>query len=138
MRAVRDEEGRLVVHLDRTDGSVVVDPATGDERPATTASLDPAIGSLDDDIPAATRDLLAAVAARGLGLLLVLARGPQPIRTLLDRVDLCESDLHGLAADLRTAGLVESARINGSPGYGITEQASAGLEGLDAPEPRRR
>jgi hypothetical protein len=43
------------------------------------------------------------------------------VRTLLDAYDLCESDLHGLLAEFRAAGLVAEARVAGERGYEATE-----------------
>jgi DNA-binding IclR family transcriptional regulator len=58
------------------------------------------------------------------------ARGPVAVRTLLDGTDLCESDLHGLLAEFRAAGLVTEADASGRRGYDTTERAGAALSRL--------
>jgi len=68
---------------------------------------------------------------RALGLLLELdADGPIPVRTLLSSSGLCESDLHGLLAELRAAGLVTETEVAGERGYETTDAASDALERL--------
>ena len=56
------------------------------------------------------------------------ADGPFAVRTLLSRYDLCESDLHGLCAELRAAGLLAEAEVAGERGYRTTERARQALE----------
>jgi phage FluMu protein gp41 len=56
------------------------------------------------------------------------ADGPFAVRTLLSRHDLCESDLHGLCAELRAAGLLAEAEVAGERGYRTTERAREALE----------
>jgi len=83
-------------------------------------------------VPEPRRRVLTAVHSEEvLGLLLELdARGPLSAREILGRYDLCESDLHGRITELRAAGLVRNADINGERGYAATELASEGLDGL--------
>ncbi len=54
--------------------------------------------------------------------------GPFAVRTLLSRYDLCESDLHGLCAELRAAGLLAEAEVAGERGYRTTDRARQTLE----------
>ena len=56
------------------------------------------------------------------------ADGPFAVRTLLSRYDLCESDLHGLCAELRAAGLLAEAEVAGERGYRTTDRARQALE----------
>ncbi|MGN8214022.1 DUF7346 family protein [Halococcus salifodinae] len=66
---------------------------------------------------------------RALALLREIdANGPFAVRTLLSRYDLCESDLHGLCAELRAAGLLAEAEVAGERGYRTTERARKELE----------
>ena len=68
---------------------------------------------------------------RALGLLLEIdARGPVRVRALLEATDLCESDLAGLLAEFRAAGLVTESRIAGERGYDTTDAAAEGLATL--------
>jgi DNA-binding HxlR family transcriptional regulator len=83
-------------------------------------------------VPDPVRTLLSAVHDdRALGLLLELdARGPLSVRQLLDETELCESDLHGLLAELRVAGLLAETRVAGERGYRLTETGSDALAAL--------
>jgi hypothetical protein len=68
---------------------------------------------------------------RALSLLAEIdTRGPLAVRTLLSTQDCCESDLHGLCAELRMAGLLEECEVAGERGYRTTEQAREVLERL--------
>lgn len=61
---------------------------------------------------------------RALALLLELATGgAASARQLLDRFDVCESELHGTATELRAAGLIEPTTVHGERGYRATEAA---------------
>jgi hypothetical protein len=58
---------------------------------------------------------------RALGLLAeVRRRDPVSVRTLLDDYALCESDLHGILAEFRAAGLLAETRVAGERGYETT------------------
>ena len=66
---------------------------------------------------------------RSLGLLVVVAdEGPLSVIELLDTADLCESDLHGAVTELRAAGLIDEAEVNGHRGYAATDAASEAIE----------
>ena len=54
-------------------------------------------------------------------------RGPVPVRTLLSTRECCESDLHGICAELRAAGLLAECEVAGERGYRTTERASEAL-----------
>ncbi|MFB6160504.1 MAG: hypothetical protein ABEJ61_04925 [Haloferacaceae archaeon] len=139
MRTVEDEDGNRYLLVKRAgESSLVRDPATGEERSlaadelATVADVSPlatVARTLDDPV---RRLVLAAHDDRALGLLLELdARGPLAVRTLLDGYDLCESDLHGLLAEFRAAGLVAERTVDGRRGYGLTDDARAALTRLE-------
>ena len=82
---------------------------------------------VDDGADGASAALTRVPDERALGLLVELdARGPLSVRALLD-YDLCESDLHGLVAELRAAGLVEEADVAGERGYDLTATAAEAL-----------
>jgi hypothetical protein len=141
MRTVEGPDGtRLLVRKASGDSLLVADPETGEERYVARAE----VTELDGESPlqvaatgvsAATRRVLTAVHDdESLGLLLELAdRGPLPAVTLLDDYDRCESDLHGLLAEFRAAGLVEETRVHGERGYDATTLARDGLAPLRAP-----
>ena len=135
MRTVADREGRRFLLVKRShESSLVRDPRTGEERYLPTASLEPVAGAsvletAAAGIPDPAEGPLATVSdPRGLGLLVLLFdRGPTPVRALLGRTDLCESDLHGLVGDLRAAGLLEPTDVGGERGYALTERATASI-----------
>ena len=129
MRTVRDDEGDRYLLVKRSaESSLVRDPTTGSERyvPNDDLHVDDgasALATAAEAVPASVRRLLTATPNdRALGLLVELAdRGPLAVRTLLDAYDLCESDLHGLLAEFRAAGLIAEARVAGERGYDATE-----------------
>jgi hypothetical protein len=129
MRTVRDDEGRRYLLVKRSsESSLVRDPDTGEERYVPNADLTvdaeaSALSTAAEAVPDPVRRVLTATPNdRALGLLVELVdRGPTGVRTLLDAYDLCESDLHGLLAEFRAAGLIDEARVAGERGYEATE-----------------
>jgi hypothetical protein len=137
VQPVEDADGRRYLLVKRSgESSLVRDPATGEECYRPNDALTPVEASglelAAEAVPAPARRVLTAVHDdRGLGLLLALdARGPTGVRTLLDWTDLCESDLHGLLAEFRAAGLVDKADVAGERGYRVTDLASEALTHL--------
>lgn len=138
MRTVRDDSGtRYILLKQSAESSLVRDPATGAERHIPNDELDAVDGesplvTAAGAVPEAVRTVLtAAHDERALGLLVELdTRGPLAVEALLDGYDLCESDLHGLLAEFRAAGLVEEAAVPGSRGYDTTETAGEAIESL--------
>ena len=135
MRTVRDDEGDRYLLVKRsTESSRVRDPETGEERYVDNDALTPVEGESPLETAArgvpehVRRVVTVARDDRSLGLLAEIADcGPVGVRTLLDAYDLCESDLHGLLAEFRAAGLIEEARVAGERGYAATEQTAAAL-----------
>ena len=84
-------------------------------------------------VPEPVRKILGAVHDdRGLGVLCTIdSHGGVAVRDLL-RDDLCESDLHGLCAEFRAAGLLEECEIAGERGYCTTELAHEALSHLES------
>lgn len=135
MRTVEDDDGRRYLLVKRsTESSRVRDPATGEERHLPNETIEP----VEETSPLATaatavpeplrRVLTASHDERSLGLLLELeAHGPTDVRVLLDRYELCESDLHGLLTEFRAAGLVAETEVPGGRGYETTADASEAL-----------
>jgi hypothetical protein len=138
MRTVRDEAGRQYLLLKESgSASLVRDPETGEERYVANDQLSPVSGESPLSVaaravPADLRRLVTAVHDdRALGLLVELdERGPLAVRDLLGSYDLCESDLHGIVAEFRAAGVVEERDVAGERGYGLTERAEAALDAL--------
>jgi hypothetical protein len=138
MRTVRDESGDRYLLLKQSgESSRVRDPATGEERYVDNDALtvvegEPPLSTAARGVPEEVRRVAAAVHDdQSLGLLAELVdRGPVGIRELLDAYDLCESDLHGLLAEFRAAGLIEEARVAGERGYDATATATAALDVL--------
>ena len=138
MRTVRDAEGRHYLMLKESDvSSLVRDPATGERRHIPNDDIETVDGespleTVASAVPETVRRVLTATHdERSLGLLLEIDdRGPVGVRTLLSAYDLCESDLHGLLAEFRAAGLIDEAETGGQRGYVTTDEASDGLDTL--------
>jgi hypothetical protein len=138
MRTVRDESGRRYVLLKASDeSSLVRDPETGERRHVpndelTTVAGESPLSTAADAVPAPVRTLVTATNdVRTLGLLVELdERGPLRVRELLGAYDLCESDLHGIATELRAAGLLEEVEVAGGRGYELTDAARAALAAI--------
>ncbi len=138
MRTVRGADGdRYLLLKESAESSRVRDPVTGEERHLPNDELEP----VDGESPLATaaralpdpaRRLVTAVPdRRALGLLVELdERGPLDVHVLLNAYDLCESDLHGLLAEFRAAGLIEEADVAGRRGYRVTDDGSDALDRL--------
>ena len=135
MKTVRDDEGTLYLLLKRSESaSLVRDPATGNECYVQNDRLEPVEGASPLETAAAgidepVRRLLRGVHdERTLGLLVELADdGPTGVRTILERYDFCESDLHGRLVELVAVGLLEEVEVDGERGYRITETCERAL-----------
>lgn len=131
MQTVTDDDGRRLLLVKRSsESSLVRDPDTGEEsyRPNESLSAvdDPPLAAAADGLAGPVRRaVLACPDDRALGLLVELVdRGPTAAETLTAAYDLCESDLHGLLAEFRAAGLVAETEVAGERGYRTTETAS--------------
>ena len=130
MQPVRDADGTRYLLVKRSsDSSLVRDPATGEERYVSTDDLrsdgESPLSAAASGLPAELRRaVLACRDERALGLLVEFAdRGALSVRALLDSYDLCESDLHGLLAEFRAAGLLAETTVAGERGYEPTDEA---------------
>lgn len=138
MRTVRDADGRRYLLVKRSsDASAVRDPKTGEERYVRNDRLVDVEGESPLEtaaraVPESVRTVVTAASDdRALGLLVELVeRGPASARQLLGDYDCCESDLHGLLAEFRAAGLVEEASVHGERGYAPTDAAVKAVESL--------
>jgi hypothetical protein len=140
MRTVEDDAGKRYLLLKRSgDSSLVRDAETGERLHLPTDGLTviggtSPLATAAEGVPDAARKLVSTVRDdRTLGLLVALADADGlPARTLLDAEDYCESDLNGLLAELRAAGLVETATVDGEEGYRLTEDAAAVVSALQS------
>lgn len=129
MRTVAVDGDRYLLCKRSEESSLVRDPETGEERYVENDRLTAVEGESPLALAAravdeATRRALPAPDERGVGLLVELdRRGPTAVRDLLAEYDLCESDLHGLLAEFRAAGLVRGTEVAGRRGYELTEAA---------------
>jgi hypothetical protein len=121
------------------ESSLVRDATTGEHRHLPTESLTTVDGTSPletavANVPEPARRLVTAITDdRVLGLLVALeAADGLPARTVLDAEDYCESDLNGLIRELRAAGLVEPATVDGEAGYRLTGGASATIRALQS------
>jgi hypothetical protein len=137
-RPVEDESGTRYLLLKRASESRLVrDVETGEREHLPNDRL----SALDDTstleavltpIPDELRTLLSAVHDdRSRAVLRELdSAGPMGVRQLLSAYDFCESDLHGLLAELQAARLIEERQVAGERGYAATDTASAALAHL--------
>jgi len=138
MRTVSDVDGnRYLLIKQSSDASLVRDPEMGTEQYIDNDQLDAVDGESPLETAAAAVDapvrrlLTATHNDQSVGLLVELVdRGPCSTIELLDSYDLCESDLHGLLAEFRAAGLVEEATSYGERGYDATELATTAVDQL--------
>jgi hypothetical protein len=139
MQPVRDETGTQYLLLERgADVSLVCDPATGAREELPTGQLEPLdeppLETLASGLSTPLLTLITAVHdEQSLGVLVALAdRGGLAVRTLLAETTLCESDLHGLLAELVAAGLLAETTVAGEHGYEATETAREAIAQLRA------
>jgi len=138
MRTVSAADGsRYLLIKQSSETSLVRDPETGTEQYIENNQLEAVDGESPLETAAAAIDapvrrlLTATHNDQSLGLLVELVdRGPCSTIELLDSYDLCESDLHGLLAEFRAAGLVEEATSHGERGYDATELAATAVDKL--------
>jgi hypothetical protein len=142
MRTVRDADGDRYLLLKESDeSSLVRDPESGAERYVANDDLDfvdeSPLATAAAGIDSAVRRLVTATYDdQSLGLLVELVDGgPLATVELLDSYDLCESDLHGLLAEFRAAGLVAEAETAGQRGYDATDLAREAVAELRDGEP---
>lgn len=135
MQSVRDADGTRYLLVKRSaESSLVRDPTTGEERYLANDDLEsvgesPLSAAAGGLVPDLRRAVLACRDERALGLLVEFAdRGPLSVRTLLDSYDLCESDLHGLLAEFRAAGLITETTVAGERGYEPTGATTTVVE----------
>jgi hypothetical protein len=133
MQTVRTESDERYLLVDSAEeSSRVRDPATGEEHTVAAERLEAtdesALATAAGVVPEPVRRLVSAVPDdRALGLLHEIdARGPVAVRDLL-AYDLCESDIHGLCAEFRAAGLLEACEVAGERGYRTTPEANTAL-----------
>ena len=139
MRTVEDEAGRRYLLLKRSgESSLVRDAATGEARflpnddLVTLDGVDPLTAAAEAVSPHLRRLLRTVHDDRGLGLLVLLAHEPRSARALLGATDLCESDLLGMATELRAAGLIAETTVDGERGYAVTEDGREAIEQLQS------
>jgi hypothetical protein len=136
VKTVEHDGDRYLLVKQSGESSLVRDPETGEERYLPNEELavtgDSPLELAARNVPEASRRILTAVhSEQSLGLLVELdERGPLSVRDVLGSYDLCESDLHGLFAELRAAGLVTEADVAGERGYRLTDLAREGLAEL--------
>jgi hypothetical protein len=140
MRTVRDTNGARYLLVKRSsDATLVRDPETGAEQYLPNDELTEAEGVsaltvAASGVPESVRRVVTAAHTEdALGLLVELVdRGPLPVRDLLSAYDLCESDLHGLLAEFRAAGLIRERDAAGERGYEATETTREAVAALRA------
>lgn len=138
MQPVEDDDGRrYVLRKASSDAWLVVDPESGeasyrDPEALTRVESAGPLATAAGGVPEAVRRLLVAVPdERALGLVIaVVDGGPVGVRDLLAETTLCESDLHGLLAELVAADLLSETRVAGERGYEATADAELAVARL--------
>lgn len=136
MRTAEHEGDRYLLVKSSSESSLLRDPETGAERYVPNEELtvtgESPLAVAASTVPEPQRRLLSAVHSEStLGLLVELdGCGPLSAREILARYDFCESDLHGRAVELRAAGLLKEADVDGERGYAATDLASEALTAL--------
>lgn len=118
MRVVTDGDCHYILQRVVGEDCHVRTLPSGETTTQPAASLSPtdieaALETVDDSL---ADERVGSNAAAGL-LLELVVDGPASARGLLDRFDVCESDLHGAASELRAAGLLEPTTVHGQRGY---------------------
>ncbi|WP_336326615.1 DUF7346 family protein [Halovenus sp. HT40] len=134
-RPVEDDSGtRYLLLKQSSESSLVRNIETGEREHIPNDELDgledtSTLDAILTPVPEAVRTLLSAVHDdRALAVLLELdSEGPMGVRQLLSAYDFCESDLHGLLAELQAAGLIEETTVAGERGYAATDSATEAL-----------
>ncbi|MXR50099.1 hypothetical protein GRX03_00550 [Halovenus sp. WSH3] len=137
-RPVEDDSGTRYLLLKRSsESSLVRNVETGEREHVPNDRLTgledaSALDAILAPVPEEVRTLLSAVHDdRALAVLLELdTEGPMGVRQLLSAYEFCESDLHGLLAELQAAGLIEETTVAGERGYTATETAADALARL--------
>ena len=137
-RPVEDDSGtRYLLLKQSSESSLVRNVETGEREHVPNEQLEgledtSTLDAILTPVPEAVRTLLSAVHDdRALAVLLELeTEGPMGVRQLLSAYDFCESDLHGLLAELQAAGLIEERTVAGERGYGATDTVTEALDVL--------
>jgi len=138
MRTVRDADGdRYILLKESAESSRVRDPgparsATSRTRNSNRSTASRPWRQLRTPFPRlpGAWSLPSRTGGRSGLLVEIDGRGPLDVHVLLDAYDLCESDLHGLLAEFRAAGLVEETDVAGRRGYRITDDGHDALARL--------
>lgn len=135
---VRDSDGtRYVLEKRSAEASRVRNPVTGERTQLPNAELESIDGTTPLQVAAESLstggvDHVTGVAdERSLGLLVILdARGPTRVRTLLDCTTMCERDLQARLASLTAGEFIEELTVDGERGYAVLESTSETLARL--------
>jgi hypothetical protein len=135
---VEDDTGQRYLLLKRSgESSLVRNVNTGERTHLPNDRLEPVeeASTLETILAGVPEELQTLVTAvhddRSLALLLELdTDGPMAVRQLLSAYDFCESDLHGLLAELQAAGLIVETTVTDERGYETTDEATTALDGL--------
>lgn len=135
---VADGTGQRYLLLKRSgESSLVRNVDTGERTHLPNDSLTPVedvstVETILADVPEELQTVITAVHSdRSLALLVELdTEGPMGVRELLSAYDFCESDLHGLLAELQAAGLIAETTVTGERGYETTEKAAIAVDQL--------
>lgn len=115
MRLVEDADGNQYALLKRSgSSSLVLDPDTGQRAYRPNHELIP----VGDNIVEDPRAALIAV--------LVDADAAVPVRSILERTTLCESDLFAISRELEAGGVIEAVKVDGDRAWVLTDERRLG------------
>jgi hypothetical protein len=127
--------GHLHLVIERADDRVRVrSVSSGEERWVHRETLKRPDGSVLElagrQTPFTSADLPGVHTEAGVGMVVLLARnGPTAVPALLGALELCESDLHGLLAELEAGGALSRTETAGRGAYRLTDAAAKTVDG---------
>lgn len=122
MHLCEDENGRRLAVVKRSaTSSLVLDLETGDHFYRANETLTPIDNQGTGNADTGSNSM--GPTDQRAELLSILEHDPIPIRTILSRTTLCESDLYAIRRELEVAGVLEEVTINGERAWVL---ASAG------------
>lgn len=129
MRIVEDDQGsQYILERAARDSWLVRDPRSGEchHRPPDQLRVVSGASPLalaSRSVPTADAEQLPLTDAQSIGLLAeIRTHEPTAVRTLVGATEVCESDLHGMLAELAAADLVRETTVAGEPGYETTDR----------------
>ena len=117
MQLYEDDDGRRLAVVKRSaSSSLVFDLETGDQYYRANETLTP----IDDQGNGDRRDTSTSPIDQRAELLSILEHDPIPVRSIIARTTLCESELYAIRRELEVAGVLEEVTIDGERAWALT------------------